>query len=90
MKGFLGGLAVKNPPSNVEDIDLIPRLGWSPREGNSNPLKYSCLGNPMDRGAWKATAHGTTRVRYDLVTKQLQQQILNEGNSIFLMKIRKH
>ena len=43
----------------------------------------------MDRGAWKATAHGTTRVRQDLVTKQ-KQQILNEGNSIFLMKIRKY
>ena len=44
----------------------------------------------MDRGAWKTTAHGTTRVRHDLVTKQKQQQILNEGNSIFLIKIRKH
>ena len=43
----------------------------------------------MDRGAWKATVHGVTRVRQDLVTKQ-KQQILNEGNSIFLVKIRKH
>ena len=84
---------VKNPPANagnVKDMSSIPGLERCPGEGNGNPLQYFCLGNPMDRGAWKATAHGTTRVRYDLVTKQLQQQILNEGNSIFLMKIRKH
>ena len=80
----------KESAYNAGDSGSIPGLGRSPGEGNGNPLKYSCLGNPMDRGAWKATAHGTTRVRYDLVTKQLQQQILNEGNSIFLMKIRKH
>ena len=39
---------------------LIPRLGRSPGEGNGNPLQYSCLGNPMDRGAWRATVHGVT------------------------------
>ena len=38
-------------------------------EGNGNPLQYSCLENPMDRGAWQATVHGVTRVRHDLVTK---------------------
>ena len=45
-------------------------LGRSPEEGNGDPLQHSCLGNPMNRGAWKATVHGVTRVRHDLATKQ--------------------
>ena len=46
-------------------------LGWekSPGEGNGNPFQYSCLENPMDRGAWWATIHGVARVGHDLVTK---------------------
>ena len=53
------------------DSGSIPGLGRSPREGNSNPLQYSCLENPMDRGAWRATVHeGHKRVGYDLATKQ--------------------
>ena len=48
---------------------LIPRLGRSPGEGNGNPLQYSCLENPMDRGTWRATVHGVTRVGHNLVTK---------------------
>ena len=47
-------LVVKNPPANAEDVrnvGSIPRLGRSPGEGNGNPLQYSCLENPMDRGA---------------------------------------
>ena len=50
--GLPGGSVVKNPPTNAGDIDLIPGLGRSPREGNGNPLQYSCLENPMDRGTW--------------------------------------
>ena len=46
---------VKNPPANAEDVGLIPQWGRSPVSGNGNPLQYSCLGNPMDRGAWWAT-----------------------------------
>ena len=42
-----------------------------PGERNGNPLQYSCLENTMDRGVWQATVHGVTRVRHDLVTKQL-------------------
>ena len=49
--GFPGDSAVKNPPANAEDMGSIPGLGRSPREGNGNPLWYSCLRNPMDRGA---------------------------------------
>ena len=47
---FSGGLVVKNPPANAGDVGSIPGLGRSPGEGNGNPLQYSCLGNPLDRG----------------------------------------
>ena len=55
---------VKNPPANVGDIKdagSIPGLGRSPGGGHGNPLQYSCLENPMDRGAWWVTAHGVTQ-----------------------------
>ena len=55
---------VKNPPANAEDTrdtDSIPGSERSPGEGNGNPLQYSCLGNPMDRGGWWATVHGVTK-----------------------------
>ena len=54
-------LVVKNPPANagdVRDLDLIPGSGRAPGEGNGNPLQYSCLKNPTDRGAWWTTVHG--------------------------------
>ena len=49
---------VKNPPVSPEDVGLIPEQGRPPAEGNGTPLQYSCLGNPMDRGAWWALVHG--------------------------------
>jgi len=52
---------VKNPPANTGDMDVIPGLGRSPGEGNGNPFQYSCLANPMDRGAWQATVHRVTK-----------------------------
>ena len=67
-QGFPGGSVVKNPLANAGDTALIPGLGRSPGVGNSNPLQYSCLENPMDRKAWQATAHGVARVGYDLAT----------------------
>ena len=51
----------KESACNAEDLCLIPRLGRSPGEGNSNPLQYSCLENPTDRGAWWITVHGATK-----------------------------
>ena len=63
---------VKNPPANageVRDEGSIPGSGRSPGEGNGNPLQYSCLENPMDRGAWRATVHKVSRVGHNLVTK---------------------
>ena len=63
-KGFPGGSVVKYPPANAGDAGdsgLMPGSGRSPGEGNGNPLQYSCLGNPMNRGAWWATVHGVTK-----------------------------
>ena len=57
MAGFPGGSVGKNPPANAGDAGLIPGSGRFPGEGNGNPLQYSCLKNPMDRGAWQATVH---------------------------------
>ena len=60
-QGIPDGSVVKNLPANAGnpgDVGSIPRLGRSPRRGNGNPLQYSCLGNPTDRGAWWAIFHG--------------------------------
>ena len=54
-------LVVKNPPADARDAGSIPGSGRSPGEGNANPLQYSCLENPMDRGAWWATVHGAAK-----------------------------
>ena len=54
---------VKNMPASAgdtRDMGSIPKSGKSPGEGNGNPLQYSCLENPMDRGVWWATVHGVT------------------------------
>ena len=59
----------KGSVCNAGDPGLIPGLGRSPGEGNGNPLQYSCLKNPMDRGVGQATVHGVARVGHDLVTK---------------------
>ena len=59
--GFPGGSVVKNLPVNAGDVGSIPVSGRYPREGNDNPLQYSCLGNPMDSGAWRATVHGVAK-----------------------------
>ena len=55
--GFPVGSVVKYLPDNAGDTSSIPGSGASPAGGNGNPLRYSCLGNPMDRGAWHATVH---------------------------------
>ena len=52
---------IKNPPVNAGDPGLTPGLGRSLEEGNDNSFQYSCLENPMDRGAWWATAHGAAQ-----------------------------
>ena len=67
--GFPGGSVINNPPANAGDIKDVGRISGSgkyPEEGNGNLLQYSCLRNPMDRGAWWATVLSLRRVRYDL------------------------
>ena len=64
--GFPGGSAVRDPAS-------IPEPGRFSGEGNGYPLQYSCLENPMDRGAWQPTIHRVARVGHNLATKQQQQ-----------------
>ena len=58
---FPGGSVVKNPAANAGDLGLIPGPGGSPGGGNGNPLQYSGLENPTDRGAWQATVHGVAK-----------------------------
>ena len=67
--GFTSGSVVKNLPANAGDVGLIPGLGRTPGDGNGKPPCYSCLENPMDRGAWQATVHGVAKIGHDLATK---------------------
>ena len=55
---------VENLPANAGDMGSIPGLGRSPGERIGNPLQYSCLANPMDKGAWWATVHGVAKELY--------------------------
>ena len=65
--GFPGGASVvKNLPVSAEDEGSMPGLGRSPGGGNGNPLQHSCLGYPMDRGAWTATVHVVTKSQTQL------------------------
>ena len=57
---FPGGASGKEPTGDIRVVGSIPGLGRSPGEGNGSPLQYSCLKDPMDRGAWQATVHGVT------------------------------
>ena len=74
--GFSGVSVVKNPPSNAGDAGSIPGLGRFPGEGNGNPLQYSCLENPMDRGGWWAIFH---RVAKSQTQQRVGQQYTNRG-----------
>ena len=69
-------LLIKNPPANAGDTGSISGAGSSPVLGNSNPLLYSCLENPMDRGAWWATVH---RVAESDTTSPHNKEILLQG-----------
>ena len=60
---------VENPPANAgdtRDLGSIPGSGRSPGVGNDNPLQYSCLKNPMERGAWRAIVHGVVKSQTQL------------------------
>ena len=75
---------IKNPPANAADVGSIPGLGRSHGKGNGNPLQSSCLRNPKDRGAWRATVHGVTK-GLDM-TEQLNNKLLN--TKIITLSIR--
>ena len=75
---FPGGSDGKESTCNTGDLGSVPGSGRSPAEGHGNPLQYSCLENPMDRGAWWATVHGSQRVRHDSMTN-IPRQILIES-----------
>ena len=69
--GFPGSSVVKNPPANAGDTGdtgSIPGSGRSSGGGNGNPFQFSCLGNPMDRGAWRATVHRVAKSWTQLTT----------------------
>ena len=69
--GFPGGTVEKNLPVNAgdaRDMGLVPGLERSSRVRNGNPFQYSCLENPMERGAWRATGHGVTKSQTSLGT----------------------
>ena len=67
--GFPGAHSGKESACQAGDGSSIPGLGRSSGEGNGNPLQYSCLGNPMDRGAWWATVHVFAKSRTRLSNK---------------------
>ena len=67
--GFSRNSVSKESACNAGDLGSIPGSGRSPGEGNGNPLQYSCLENPMDKGAWQATVHEVARVEHNLATK---------------------
>ena len=75
-----GGAVVKNLPINAGDMGSIPGSGGSPGVGNGNLLQYSCLENPMDRGAWQATVHGDlTKHAQGCPCKKWSQQLKKCG-----------
>ena len=71
---------VKNPPANAGDIrdtHLIPGLEGSPGEGNGNPIQYSCLENPIDRGVWQDTVHGVANSQKQLSIQEKNKRVEN-------------
>ena len=95
---FPGGSVVKNPPANsgdAGDTGSIPGSGRSPGERNGNPLQYSCLGNPMDRGACWATVHCVAKIQTrfcDLTITQaeIKKKNLHRVNLIYCFNMLCH
>ena len=86
LRGFPGGSLVRNLPANagaVRDLGLIPGSERSPGGGNGNLLQYSCLENPMDRGAWRATVH---RIAESDSADQLSRHACGFRRQVFWMQ----
>ena len=75
---------VQDPPANAGNAGSIPGSGRSPGEGNGNPLQYSRLENPMDRGAWQATVHGITKGRRQLSS---ETTIMRRSNIFYHLRL---
>ena len=71
--GFPCSSVGKESASSAGDLGSIPGSERSPGEGNGNPLQYSCLEKPMDRGAWQATIRAVARVGHDLATREREK-----------------
>ena len=82
--GFSCSSVSKASACNAGDLGLIPGSGRPPGEGNSSALQYSCLKNPMDRGAWEVTDYGVTSVGYKWVTKHTAHRYLKKQKDISL------
>ena len=67
--GFPGGSIGKESTCRAGDLGSTPGSGRTPGERPGNPLQYSCLNNPMDRGTWWTTVHGVTSIGHDLATR---------------------
>ena len=78
----VGGSGGKESACNTEDPGSVPGLGRSPGGGHGNPLQYSCLENPIDRGSWWATVHRVAKSQTQL--KQLSTHAQTYGNSEYL------
>ena len=80
LEGFPGGSDGKESACNAGDLGSIPGLGRSSGEGHGSPLQYSCLENPMDRGAWRAAVHGVaksqTRLSNEAPYRRVWQPVL--------------
>ena len=80
---FPGSPVVKNLSANTGDVGSIPGLGRSFGKGNGNPLQYSYLGNPMDRGTWWATVYEVAkRVGHDLATEQEEEYLYLSASNL--------
>ena len=80
--GFLDGSSGKEPTCHAGDTreaGSIPGWGRSPGGGNGNPLQYSCLENPMNRGAWRATVHGVTKLDTTEATEHTRIYEIKQG-----------
>ena len=83
-------LISKKSTCRVRDLGSIPGFGRSPGEGNGNPLKDSYLGNPMERGVWRAKVHAVTRVRHGLGTKLYCKSVLEVDTSMGCLYVKTH
>ena len=87
--GFPGGSSgqvsyLPGSAGDMRDLGSVPGTERSSREGHGKPLQYSCLDNPMDRGAWQATSKGSHRVRHDLAHKRTNINSSNHKKKILL------